>query len=142
MKLNNNLILLLLFVIIASYFLLSNLKSEVKINNGIFSAEVAIFNKEKGLGLRSEIKEDQGMLFVFLNNNTKYFWMKDMQFPLDFIWINGNRIVNVTENVPVYTNGEFTKINSMADKVLELKAGSVSKYRIKVGDKIAIKYKF
>ena len=134
-------LLIILFIIIAGYFLIVNLKAEIIINNSIFNTEVAIFNQARGFGLRSEIKEDQGMLFLFFGEDIRYFWMKDMQFPLDFVWIKGDRVVNVTENVPVYINGEFTKINSMADKVLELKAGSILKYGIKIGDEVVIKYK-
>jgi len=134
-------LLIILLVFILSYFLIVNLKAEVKINNSIFNVEVEILNQARGLGLRSEIKEDQGMLFLFLNNDVRYFWMKDMQFPLDFVWIQGNKVVNITENVPIYTNEEFTSLNSEADKVLELKAGSVSKYGIKIGDEVVIKYK-
>jgi uncharacterized membrane protein (UPF0127 family) len=67
--------------------------------------------------------------------------MKNMQFPLDFVWIEENRVVNITENVPIYTNGEFTRLSSEANNVLELKAGSVSRYGIKIGDDVIIKYK-
>lgn len=134
-------LLIILLVFIFGYFLIVNLKAEVKINNTIFNVEVEIFNQARGLGLRTEIKEDQGMLFLFLNNDIRYFWMKDMQFSLDFVWIEGNRVVNITENVPIYTDGKFTRLNSEADKVLEFKAGSISKYGIKIGDEVIINYK-
>ncbi|MDD3293001.1 MAG: DUF192 domain-containing protein, partial [Candidatus Pacebacteria bacterium] len=69
------------------------------------------------------------------------FWMKDMQFPIDILWVNGNKIVNISENVPIYTNEEITRMNSVypIDKVIELKAGTVSKYGIKINDEV--KYK-
>ncbi|MDD3170282.1 MAG: hypothetical protein PHW71_00665, partial [Candidatus Pacebacteria bacterium] len=48
----------------------------------------------------------------------------------------------ISENIPLFTQGEITvlKPNQEIDKAMEIKAGSVSKYGIKTGDKLKIRY--
>ena len=138
-------ILLILFVLIIGYFLISNAKAEIMINDSVFNVDLALFfdKKTKGLSGIDSIEENNGMLFVYFNNDIRYFWMKDMDFPIDILWIKGNKIINISENVPVYTDEQITRMNSVypVDRVLELKAGTVSKYNIKINDKVIIKLK-
>src|SRR3989344_9043068 len=49
--------------------------------------------QEKGLSGRSELKEGEGMLFVFNKPDKHLFWMKDMNFPIDIIWLDVNKKV-------------------------------------------------
>ncbi len=93
----------------------------------------------QGLSFRKSLPENQGMLFVFEKPSFYYFWMKDMNFPLDFIWINSNEVVDITKNVKPE---DFQPPNSFTsrvetDKVLEVNAGFVEKFKIKIGDKIS-----
>ena len=138
-------ILLILFVLIVGYFLISNAKAEIMINDSVFNVDLALFSdkKTKGLSGIDSIEENNGMLFVYFNNDIRYFWTKDMNFPIDILWIKGNKIINISENVPVYTDEQITRMNSVypVDRVLELKAGTVSKYNIKINDKVIIKLK-
>jgi len=138
-------ILLILFVLIIGYFLISNAKAEIMINDSVFNVDLALFSdkKTKGLGGIDSIEENNGMLFVYFNNDIRYFWMKDMDFPIDILWIKGNKIINISENVPVYTDEQITRINSVypVDRVLELKAGTILKHNIKINDKVIIKLK-
>ena len=138
-------ILLILFVLIVGYFLISNAKAEIMINDSVFNVDLALFSdkKTKGLGGIDSIEENNGMLFVYFNNDIRYFWMKDMDFPIDILWIKGNKIINISENVPVYTDEQITRINSVypVDRVLELKAGTILKHNIKINDKVIIKLK-
>ena len=138
-------LLILLLVFIFGFFFMSHLKAEIIINENIFNTDVVVFqwDKSKGLGGKKELKDNEGMLFFYFNKDIKYFWMKDMKFPIDILWVDGNRIVNISENILVYTNKEITKMSSVysVDKVVELKAGTVSKYGIKIGDEAMIKYK-
>ncbi|GMX58420.1 MAG: hypothetical protein MCSN_0740 [Candidatus Microsyncoccus archaeolyticus] len=131
--------------VLSIIILIVNLKAEIIINDAVFDVKVLVFNSEKikGLGGKQELKDNQGMLFVYLNEDKRYFWMKDMNFPIDVLWIRDNKIVNISENVPILTKGEITRINSLynVDKVLEIKAGSVSKYNINIDDEIIIKLK-
>ncbi len=40
------------------------------------------------------------MLFIFGTGATQTFWMKDMNFALDMIWISGNTVAGFSQNVP------------------------------------------
>src|SRR5258706_3224612 len=61
----------------------------------------SIADEATGLGGRDSMSADQGMLFKFTAKDPKPgFWMKDMRFDLDLIWINNGRIIGITKNVP------------------------------------------
>ncbi len=79
------------------------------------------------------------MLFIFNKPGKYYFWMKEMLFPLDFVWINGNHVVDLTENVNSPDTDQFIKLPSFTsrfpfDKVLEINAGMIRKSNIKIND--------
>jgi uncharacterized membrane protein (UPF0127 family) len=61
--------------------------------------------------------------------------MRGMKFNLDIVWIDGNNITYIAENVP-YASKETIKPEAPADKVLELDAGTIDKLNVKVGDEI------
>lgn len=97
--------------------------------------------REQGLSDHESLLQDHGMLFVFDQPAIHTFWMEDMQFPLDFVWINGNTVIDIIEDVqPFDENGDITTIQprAPADKVLEVNAGSINTASIKVGDKIIL----
>jgi uncharacterized membrane protein (UPF0127 family) len=67
-----------------------------------YALEVAASDaaQEKGLGDRRSLPKNSGMLFWFPDQQTRCFWMKDMHFPLDIIWINSDqRVVHMEENI-------------------------------------------
>ena len=101
-----------------------------------------ILKRTKGLSGRESLAENQGMLFLFAKPSKYSFWMAGMNFPLDIIWINGNKIVDISKNIqaPKNTGGLPVIISpsTKIDKVLELSAGAVEKFNIKIGDEIKI----
>ena len=114
----------------------------IKFPNGTISAEVAnsVSKKQKGLSGRNTLDNNSGMLFVFNTPDILKFWMVDMKFPLDFVWINGDKIVDVSQNIPAPTanNPEIARINpkTKADKVLEINAGKINELGINLGQTI------
>lgn len=117
-------------------------QSEVLINDTKIKVEIADTQskRNKGLGGRESLASDSGMLFIFERQGLYTFWMKGLKFPLDFIWIRGDKIVDLTENVsaptpdqkdedlPIYTSKEAV------DKLLEVNGGFVAQHGIKIGD--------
>jgi len=97
----------------------------------------------QGLSGRSTIGAD-GMLFIFQNKAQQYFWMKDMLFNLDIIWIADTTVVGITK--AVQKPEENTPDNRLkiypseveVDMVLELPAGDVYKYGITQGQTIQL----
>jgi len=117
----------------------SNTIYSVKINETVLKVEVASSNNEraKGLSGRESLSADTGMLFVF-NNSGKYsFWMKDMNFPIDIIWIDENsKIVFVEKDAK--PESYPTLLGGLVDAkyVLETVSGFASKNNIKIGDTV------
>lgn len=115
-------------------------RREVSIGGTSFQAEIADTDslRKAGLGGRDGLCERCGMLFVFDRPDRYRFWMKDMRFDLDFVWIAHGQVVDITENVPHSETGTFAPAFP-ADQVLEVAAGEVSRYDIRVGDPVVIR---
>ena len=108
--------------------------------NFCIHAEVANSIEKRRLGLmfRENLAEDQGMLFVYPEESPHSFWMKNMHFPLDMIWIgHDKKIVDITENVQP-CGGECGHISASkkAQYVLEVKSGFTKRHEIKIGDRL------
>ena len=84
------------------------------------------------------------MLFVFETKNvTPSFWMKDMQIPLDLIWIKDGKIVKIDKNAPVEKDVPDNKLKiysagSPIDYVLEVNAGYSEKNIIGEGSSVEV----
>lgn len=115
---------------------------EVKIKDTTIKVEIADDNneKEKGLSGRKSLKESSGMLFMFDVSGDYVFWMKDMKFPIDIIWINENlSIVHIEEGVIPETYPITFKSPSESKYVLEVSSGFSSKNNFKIGDRVEFK---
>ncbi len=95
--------------------------------------------RKKGLSGRKSLPQDQGMLFKF-DSKAKYgFWMKDMLFPIDIIWLDDNTVVYVVKNAAPPTQAPALVVyypSKDANYVLELNAGQADKFGIKEGTTI------
>ena len=114
-------------------------KGEVKIDSKILSVDIADTDCKLVLGLsgKKSLSEDAGMIFVFQKSGNYSFWMKDMNFPLDILWINDKFVVTgIGKNLATSTYPEIFGENYSTKYVLEISAGNSIKNNIKVGDKI------
>ena len=107
--------------------------------------EVADTLKKRSLGLgkRTSLKKGWGMLFVFEKLKPHRFWMKDMQFPLDIIWLDNHRIVHIIHNAkPSNSKGEPEVMTSPVpvNFVLEIAAGRAAKFRLKTGQRMKFRF--
>ncbi len=114
----------------------------VKIGDVSFEVEIAdnAITQAKGLSGREFLPKNKGMLFLFGGFGVRSFWMQGMEFPLDIIWISGDEIVGISENLPPAGFGELEVYKSpdSVDKVLEINAGLSEKFGFKIGDKIVL----
>jgi len=94
----------------------------------------------KGLSGRTSLGENSGMYFVLGKRKIASFWMKDMKFPLDIIWIDNGGIVYIVEEAPTPDDNipSFTPTQP-ATHVLEVNAGFAKKHSIKIGDRVEVK---
>ncbi len=90
--------------------------------------------RERGLSGRESLDADQGMLFIFDEEGSYGFWMKDMNFSLDLVWIDGQkRVVGVTEDVSPETYPKSFYPLEPVRYVLELNSGQAKIFGIKQG---------
>ncbi|MBI2405118.1 DUF192 domain-containing protein [Candidatus Gottesmanbacteria bacterium] len=124
------------------YYWRNPLITKVRIRDQVFLVDVAVTSKEKerGLGYRESLLPNYGMLFVYNQKGQYTFWMKEMRFPIDIIWIDGKTIVDITQNAPVSTGTPLAEYRPKiaVDKVLEVNAGTVEKTGIAIGDTMEI----
>ena len=94
----------------------------------------------QGLSGMESLPENQGMLFIYDQPSYYTFWMKEMRFPLDFIWINEGRVVDITTDIqpPSHEDEPPNTVipNNPATMILEVPAGFVSEHNIQIGDTV------
>lgn len=145
----------LLLILAYSFFILSSKDSYSKLKKIKDREQVEIIlddqelkvevvnqpdSRLQGLSNRQELGAD-GMLFVLDQRRVPYFWMKQMRFNLDIVWIVDDRVVDITweakapkpndslEDLPYYYP------NQPVEMVLEVKAGQIE---VEVGDKLRL----
>ena len=109
------------------------------------SVEVAdtVEKRSLGLGNRSGLENGWGMLFVFEKSKQHGFWMKDMEFPLDIIWLDNHRIAYILRNVQPVKSGVIPPVMTPPETVnfvLEIDAGRADELKLQVGQRL--KYQF
>ncbi len=90
----------------------------------------------QGLMYRSSMKENQGMLFIFPDEEERSFYMKNTRISLDLLFVNQNKeVVSITKYAVPF---DLTSIpsNGPATYVVEVIGGFCNKYDIEPGDKI------
>ena len=113
-----------------------------------FASELAQTRSERSRGLsnRDSLPAKTGMLFISDSSKRSSFWMKGMQFPLDFIWISINcTVADITKNVPPPTPGTPTskmrsyRPSSPATHAFEINGGEADLRGIQIGDPVHFK---
>ena len=96
---------------------------------------------ETGLSNRDGLGTNDGMLFVFDYEDHWGFWMVDMRFPLDMVWVNSqNKIVYIQKNAQPCDEGCDTYVPTTAAKyVIEVNSGFANKHNMKIGDEVVIR---
>lgn len=109
----------------------------------IILVERAVSPQEHAQGLsgRARLADRKGMLFVFEEKGNPTFWMKDMQFPIDILWIADGRVVALDERVKVAPHQDDDALERYTppipvDSVLEIGAGNAKKWGVSVGSSI------
>jgi len=114
----------------------------IRFENGkSVSAEIASSDEEKALGLmyRENLEESSGMLFTFSYDSKLSFWMKNMNFAIDMIWVDSNfRIVDITHNVQPCMEEKCATYSPSANAkfVIEVSSGFAEQNGIKAGQRV------
>ncbi len=114
---------------------------EVKIGGQILKAEIASrpYSQYLGLSGRENLAVNSAMLFLFSDARQRYFVMRGMEFPLDIIFLNNHKILNISFATPPAGDGPEILYASAgpADAVLEVNAGFAKEVNLGVGDYVS-----
>jgi uncharacterized protein len=134
-------------IIALAYYAFSNIQSRrnektADIHGHIIQLEVADTPQKQttGLSQRSSLAQDRGMLFVFQKPDNYSFWMKDMRFPIDIIFLKGEKVVSIYNDIQPQLHKENAANLTIyspevpSDRVIEINAGLAKKYGLKVND--------
>jgi uncharacterized membrane protein (UPF0127 family) len=115
----------------------------VKIGGTSVKVDLALTREEQAEGLsgRNGLKENEGMLFIFETPDTYNFWMKDMNFAIDMIWLNeGKEIIYIKKDARPESYPAVYGPEENAKYVLEVASGFSEKNNLKVGDTALFTY--
>ena len=112
--------------------------TEVHVGSGVFNMRLAVTDAERKQGLSGvdKLSANEGLLMDFQTDNTWGIWMKDMNIPLDIVWLDHDKkvIYIVTDASPDLGTSKTFAPTDPARYVLEVPAGTVKNAAIKIGD--------
>lgn len=97
----------------------------------------------KGLGGKNSLQENQGMLLVFGKMGKHGIVMRDMEFPIDIVWLSNGVVVDIAPNIQIEPDVLEDKLiryypRKEANSVLELPAGWAERNVVKIGDGLKV----
>lgn len=106
--------------------------------------EVAVTEEEKARGLsgRAGLPPGTGMLFPYPTPGFRSMWMREMRFPLDFLWIRDGRIVDLFEEVRPPLPGQVPRTVASpepAQSIVEVPAGFIRMHGLRRGDAVEVR---
>lgn len=113
----------------------------VIIDEARFEVQLAdtVAERRQGLSGQDALENDEGMLFVFEEKGKHGFWMKDMKFSIDIIWIDENlTVIHLEEGVSPDTFPESFAPSVDAHYVLEVYTGQAEAQGIDLGDRVTL----
>lgn len=137
------LILVIIIAVILVFMFIKNQKDVVDINGNKMRVEIVstVVDQYTGLSNRDYLCWDCGMLFKYPKKSVREFVMRDMNFPLDIIFINDGRIVKIAEKLRIDDKSPLAVYSSEQpiDSAIEVNAGYCDDKNIKVGDPVTVK---
>ncbi len=96
--------------------------------------------RKKGLSVVSELPDNQGMWFVFPEDDYHGIWMKDMQISIDILWLDENlEIIHREINISPETYPQIFSPSAKSRFVLEVPANTADKHGLFLGSKVIIR---
>ncbi|MDC8451687.1 MAG: DUF192 domain-containing protein [Candidatus Nitrosotalea sp.] len=123
-------------------------RGTIKLDNKMLDVQIAETDAQRvrGLMFQNELPDDQGMIFVFSQEQVVPIWMLNMQFPLDIIWFDADgNVIHIAKNVPPCKSALETVTCTVqnadgkkAKYVLEVTGGFTDKFHITENSKMQI----
>ena len=114
--------------------------SVVRIKDKVIIVEIAINLQRAGLMNHNELEKDHGMLFIFEEEKIHSFWMKNMKFSIDIVWIDSNEyIVHIEKDLPPCEDNCVIYAPEKESKyVLEVESGFTDEHKINIGEPLEL----
>ncbi|MGB3491818.1 MAG: DUF192 domain-containing protein [Elainellaceae cyanobacterium] len=121
-----------------------SISAQVMLGGEMIDLEVATTPRQQAIGLmfRPEIPANQGMLFPFAPPRPVNFWMRNVQVPLDMVFLRQGEIVAIAHSAPPCTTATCPTYGPdvPVDSVLELGGGRATELGLTEGDTIDIQF--
>lgn len=135
-------------IVVVVFALLINLHPQDKkvcFQDRCFKVETVESEKDLSIGLmyRDKLNANEGMLFLFPEEDRHSFWMKNTYIPLDIVWLDKDKkVVYIKDGAKPCKEGicETFKTETDALYVLEINAGRVKEIDLKVGDEMSFNW--
>lgn len=111
----------------------------IKVGEESILVEIADTDEERSQGLsgRESLERGRGLLFIFDVAGTYGFWMKDMNFPIDIVWMDSNwNVVSINREVAPETFPTTFHPSEPTQHVLEIASGEAARLGIDIGGKL------
>ncbi|MFT5618288.1 MAG: uncharacterized membrane protein (UPF0127 family) [Arenicella sp.] len=95
------------------------------------------WERAQGLMYRTKMGENQGMLFIFEEEEIQSFWMRNTNISLDIMYVNSNKEIVSIQKYATPFSDESLPSEGDAQYVVEVNAGFSDRYELKAGDKIS-----
>ncbi|OGY48441.1 MAG: hypothetical protein A3J65_00690 [Candidatus Buchananbacteria bacterium RIFCSPHIGHO2_02_FULL_45_11b] len=93
----------------------------------------------KGFSSQDGLAEDEGLLFIYPDRQTRGIWMKEMKFDIDIIWLDDYRVIGFEENAPfILGTSKIYYSPKPVNQILEVGAGFVKEHQIGIGQILTI----
>ena len=116
-----------------------SLADRVVIKNAVWNVKIADTEqvREAGLSNIKSLEKNTGMFFIFDTPANQSFWMKDMLFPIDMIFINDKlQVVEIDSDLSPDSFPRIFGSEVLSQYVLEINAGEAKKYDLREGDQL------
>ena len=143
MKLNKKIIILIVILIVFFIILAIPIPMKktttLKYKDFVFETEIRDTNSGRKTGLTNyeSLDKSQAMLFEFKEENEYGFWMKNMKFPIDMIWLDEDfKITDIKNNIQPCESEPCPIYIGIGKYVLEIYADLSNELNMIVGDSI------
>ena len=113
---------------------------DITVGDTVVSVNFAVTESERKQGLsgKEKLAESEGLFFIFEKNGIYPFWMKDMNFPIDIVWVSEDFVVvDITKNAQPDSFPKTFIPRQPIRYVLEVNAGLTDRDMIKIGDVVS-----
>jgi len=108
------------------------------LGDGLFRTELALTDADRTNGLSNDtnLEADQALLMAFPTEGKWGIWMKDMNFPIDIVWLNADKkVIYIVKNASPEDSTTKTYVpTTVAKYVVELPAGTTEAKSISINN--------